>query len=52
MRHGRVYRMLKEAGHEPSKALEILVDARRGLSHALTWVRILHHAWQINRREG
>lgn len=41
MRHRRVYEMLKRAGHSPAKAIEILVDARRGNRHAVDWVRAI-----------
>lgn len=32
---------LTEAGHEPAKALEIAIDAKRGDSIARAWVRTL-----------
>lgn len=34
-----IYNMLKRAGHSPSKAAEILLDASRGDELALTWIR-------------
>lgn len=37
----RVYEMLKSRGHSPVKALEILLEARRGDELALAWIRFL-----------
>lgn len=37
----RVYTMLKGAGHAPSKAIEIIIDARRGDRFAIKWIRTL-----------
>lgn len=41
MKHHRVYRLLKNAGHSPIKALEIIFDARRNDKDALTWIKVL-----------
>jgi hypothetical protein len=40
MRYMRIYRLLKRQGHSPSKAVEILLDAKRGQEHALNWIGI------------
>lgn len=40
MGYTRVYGLLKATGHSPEKALEILIDARRGKRYALDWVRV------------
>ena len=29
-RYPRIYRLLKDAGHYPAKAVELLLDAKRG----------------------
>jgi len=41
MTHPRIYAMLKRAGHSPFKAVEIILDANRGIKHALSWVRTI-----------
>ena len=43
-KYKRVYEMLKSYGFEPVKALEIIIDARRGSAHALTWIRMIRMA--------
>ena len=32
---------LKDAGHDPAKAVELLLDAKRGDEWALIWIRVL-----------
>jgi hypothetical protein len=39
VRWPRIYRMLREAGHHPALATEILLDARRKDSHARAWIK-------------
>lgn len=41
-KYKRVYEMLKRYGHAPCKAAEIIVDARRKDTFALTWVKIVY----------
>ena len=40
-RYPLVYRLLKDAGHDPAKAAELLLDAKRGDEWALIWIRVL-----------
>jgi hypothetical protein len=40
-RYPRIYRLLKGAGHDPAKAVELLLDAKRGDEWALIWIRVL-----------
>ena len=40
-RYPLVYRLLKDAGHDPAKAVELLLDAKRGDEWALIWIRVL-----------
>ena len=40
-RYPRIYRLLKDAGHDPAKAVELLLDAKRGDEWALIWIRVL-----------
>ena len=35
------YDVLKAAGHSPAKAAEIALDAKRGDSHAISWIAIV-----------
>jgi len=37
----QIYRMLKRNGHSPAKAVEILLDAKRGDAYALQWITTL-----------
>jgi hypothetical protein len=37
----RIYAMLKAAGHDPAKAAEILLDARRNDLHARSWIGVI-----------
>lgn len=41
MRHKRTYEMLKDLGHSPVKAAEIVLDASRGIPHAIAWVKLI-----------
>ena len=41
MRYRRVYKMLIAYGHDATKALEIVLDARRKDKHALCWIRTI-----------
>lgn len=41
MRYRRVYRMLRSFGHGPEKAGQIVLDASRGDSFSLRWIRIV-----------
>ena len=41
-RYPLVYRLLKDAGHDPAKAVELLLDAKRGDEWALTWIKMLY----------
>lgn len=38
-RYSHIYLMLKEHGHSPMKAFEILLDAARGDDHARNWIK-------------
>jgi hypothetical protein len=38
-KYRRVYALLKQSGHMPAKAVEILIDAKRGDQLALYWIR-------------
>lgn len=38
----RIYAMLKMVGHEPLKAMQIIIDATRGDRFALQWIKSLH----------
>ena len=38
----RLYALLKRHGHNPAKAVEILLDASRRDRHALQWIKTLH----------
>ena len=40
-RYPRLYRALVAQGHDPAKAIEILLDAKRGDAHALNWLRVI-----------
>ena len=40
-RYPLVYRLLIDAGHDPAKAVELLLDAKRGDEWALIWIRVL-----------
>ena len=42
----RTYTALKYAGHTPTKALEIIMDARRKNRLALSWCRICAAAYR------
>lgn len=33
------YGRLKEAGHTPAKAAEIMLDAKRGDHHSIRWIK-------------
>lgn len=39
--HPLIYSLLKKQGHDPAKAAEILLDAKRGDKHALKWIGLL-----------
>ena len=41
MRYPRLYRALKSAGHDAAKAIEILLDAKRGNVFAIRWCRAI-----------
>ncbi len=41
MKHPRIYAMLKQAGHSPAKAVEIILDAKRGDGFCRRWIRTL-----------
>jgi hypothetical protein len=38
-KYAQTYEMLKAVGHSPAKAAEIVLDASRGVAHALRWIR-------------
>lgn len=40
-RYPRVYSALKRQGHDAAKAIEIILEARRGNRHALMWIRAI-----------
>lgn len=40
-RYLRVYQALKRQGHDAAKAIEIILDARRGDEYALMWIRAI-----------
>jgi hypothetical protein len=35
------YEALKKAGHSPDKAAEIVLDAKRGHSYAIEWIKVI-----------
>lgn len=39
-RYPRIYKLLKRTGFSPAKAVEMLLDARRGDKHALDFIRV------------
>jgi hypothetical protein len=39
VRWPRIYRTLRAAGHDPAKATEILLDAKRKDNHARAWIK-------------
>jgi len=41
MRYPIIYDLLKRAGHSPAKAIEIILDAKRGDAHAMVWIRLI-----------
>ena len=41
-------RLLKDAGHDPAKAVELLLDAKRGDEWALIWIRVLRRNRKVN----
>ena len=41
MKYPRIYKLLKLAGHSPAKAIEILIEAKRGDLHALKWIKMI-----------
>ena len=46
IKYSRVYRALKNAGHDAAKAIEIILSAKRRDAHALRWVRMIRtHHW-------
>lgn len=49
MKHKRIYEALKAHGHSPSKAVEILVDARRKNRFALSWIRQIVKTFRTKR---
>jgi hypothetical protein len=40
-RFARIYALLKGAGHDPAKAAEIQMDARRKDAHARIWIKTI-----------
>lgn len=40
-KYPRIYGLLKEAGHSAAKALEIVIDAKRGDRFARGWIGLL-----------
>jgi hypothetical protein len=44
----RLYAKLKAIGHNPAKAIEILIDARRKNKHALQWCRMARIVGRLN----
>ena len=47
-RYPLVYRLLKDAGHDPAKAVELLLDAKRGDEWVLIWIRVLRRNRKVN----
>ncbi len=41
MTHKQIYKLLRNSGHSPIKAAEIMLDAARGNSWAMDWVKTL-----------
>lgn len=39
-----IYRQLKRFGHTPAKALEIILDAKRGDRFAFLWIKMVYRA--------
>jgi hypothetical protein len=44
MKYRRTYAMLKRAGFSPAKALEVVIDAKRGDRYALAFIQTARHA--------
>lgn len=47
MKYKHTYKLLKDAGHSPLKASQIILDAMRGDELALTWIRNLRYLRSI-----
>lgn len=47
-KYPRVYAMLKWHGHSPVTALQVIVEAKRGNTYALDWIRVLR-GWRKRR---
>lgn len=45
-KYRRIYRMLKNFEHSAAKAIEIILDAKRGDKIAMQWIRMIHRARQ------
>lgn len=46
IRYTRIYRALKNAGHDAAKAIEILLEAHRGDKYSLRWIKMIRsHPW-------
>jgi hypothetical protein len=43
-RYPRIYNALKHLGLSPAKAVEALLDAKRGDKHALQWISVARRA--------
>lgn len=41
MKYPRIYRLLKRQGHSPAKAIEMLIDAKRGDRWAVDWIKAM-----------
>lgn len=41
MKYLRIYRMLLNYGHSPMKAVEIILDAKRGDCWSISWIRMV-----------
>lgn len=47
----RLYDLLKDEGHSPAKAAEIVLDAKRGCEHALRWAKVVARGRKVEELE-
>lgn len=43
-RFRRIHAMLCAYGHSTQKSIEIIIDAKRGNKHSLSWIRTIRRA--------
>lgn len=49
--HPRIYRALKLQGHDPLKAAQIILDARRNDKYAMRWIKLIVDMYRDDRRK-